>query len=173
MGLIEQSTAPWAAPMFAIPQKTPSSVRLVVDYRWLMAVNVPDPYFRPRIKETLERMDWAQFFSTFDLARGSFQVSLEKTDREKITFLTQFGKFRFKVMPFGLRNAPATFQSHMDCILGEYNEVTNVCINDNSVFSANWDGHLWENFLLQSIIYCQPGEFHVTQPYLQSLYYKS
>ena len=45
-------------------------------------------------------------------------------------------------MPFGFRNAPATFQSHMDCILGELNEFTNVYINDISVFSANWDDHL-------------------------------
>ena len=154
-------------------QRNDDTLRHIRDKAGIKAVSVPDPYFLPRIKETLERMDRAQFFSTFDLARGFFQVSLEKTDREKITFLTQFGKFRFKVMPFGLRNAPATFQRHMDCILGEYNEFTNVCINDNSVFSANWDGHLWENFLLQSIIYCQPGEFHVTHPYLQSLYYKS
>ena len=85
MGLIEQSTAPWAALMFAIPKKTPGSVRLVV---------------------------------------------------------TPFGKFRFKVMPFGLRNAPATFQRLMDCILGELNEFTNVYIDDISVFSANWDDHL-------------------------------
>ena len=45
-------------------------------------------------------------------------------------------------MPFGLRNAPATFQRLMDCILGELNEFTNVYIDDISVFSANWDDHL-------------------------------
>ena len=142
MGLIEQSTAPLAAPMFAIPKKTPSSVRLVVDYRRLNAVTVPDPYYLPRIEDTLERMAQAQFFSTFDLARGFYQVPLEETDRDKTTFLTPFGKFRFKVLPFGLRNAPATFQRLMDCILGELNEFTNVYIDDISVFSANWEDHL-------------------------------
>ena len=45
-------------------------------------------------------------------------------------------------MPFGLRNAPATFQRLMDCILGELNEFTNVYIDDLSVLSANWDDHL-------------------------------
>ena len=53
MGLIEQSIAPWAAPMFAIPQKTPGSVRLVVDYCRLNAVTVPDPYYLPGIEDTL------------------------------------------------------------------------------------------------------------------------
>ena len=83
MDLIEQSTAPRAAPMFTIPQKTPSSVRLVVDYRRLKAVTVPDPDYIPRIEDTLERMAEAQFFSTFDLARGFYQVPLEKTYRTK------------------------------------------------------------------------------------------
>ena len=128
--------------MFAIPQKTPGSVRLVVDYCRLNVVTVPDPYYLPRIEDTLERMARAQFFSTFDLARGFYQVPLEETDRDKTTFLTPFGKFRFKVMPFGLRNSPATFQRLMDCILGELTEFTNVYIDDISVFSANWDDHL-------------------------------
>ena len=133
MGLIEQSTVPWTAPMFAIPKKTLGSVRLVVDYRRLNAVTVPDPYFLPRIEDKLERMAWTQFYSKFDLARGFYQVPLEETDRDKTTFLTPFGKFRFKVMPFGLRNDPATFQRLMDCILGELNEFTNVYIDDISV----------------------------------------
>ncbi len=128
--------------MFAILKKTPSSVRLVVDFRWLKAVTVPDPDYWPRIEDTLERMAQAQFFSTFELARGFDQVPLEETDRDKTTFLTPFEKFRFKVMPFGLQNAQATFQSLMDCILGELNEFTNVCIDDISVFSANRDDHL-------------------------------
>ena len=56
MGLIEQSTSSWAALMFAIPKETPGSVRLVVDYRRLNAVTVPDPYYLTRIEDTLERM---------------------------------------------------------------------------------------------------------------------
>ena len=82
MGLIELSTAPWVAPMFVIPKKTPDSVRLVVDYRQLNAVTVPDPYYLPRIEDMLERMARAQFFSTFDLARSFYQVPLEETDQD-------------------------------------------------------------------------------------------
>ena len=94
MNLIEHSTAPWAAPMFTIPKQTPSSVRLVVDYRRLKAVTVRDPDYLSRIEDTPERMAQAQFFSTFDLIRGFYQVPLEETDRDKTTFLTLFGKFR-------------------------------------------------------------------------------
>ena len=150
--MIEQYTAPWEAPMFAIPKKTPGSVRLVVDYSRLNAVTVPDPYYLTRIEDALERMARAQFFSTFDLARAFYQVPQEETDRDKTTFPTPFGKFRFKVMPFGLRNAPTTFQRLMDCILGELNEFNNVYIDDISVFSANWDDHLKQRDLVLSCL---------------------
>ena len=78
MGLIEQSTALWEAPMFAIPKKTPGSVtktpgsvRLVVDYRRLNAVTVPDPYYLPRIEDTLERMARVQFSQLLTSAKVS------------------------------------------------------------------------------------------------------
>ena len=61
-GLIEPSHSPWAAPMFPVPKKTPGSIRLVVDYRRLNTLTVPDPYFIPRIEETLQAMAAANFF---------------------------------------------------------------------------------------------------------------
>ena len=107
--LIEPSRAPWAAPMFAVSKKSPGSVHLVVEYRRLNTVTTPDPYCIPRIEDILEKMASATYLSTFDLARGFYQVPVEPCDMDKTTFLTPFGKFRFTVIPFGLRNAPATF----------------------------------------------------------------
>ena len=104
--LIEPSRAPLAAPMFAVLKKLPGSVCLVVDYRRLNTVNTPDPYCMPRIKDILEKMASATYFSTFDLARGFYQVSMEPCDMDKTTFLTPFGKFRLSVMPFGLPPPP-------------------------------------------------------------------
>ena len=140
--LIEPSRAPWAAPMFAVPKKSPGSVRLVVDYRCLNTVTTPDPYCMPRIEDILEKMASATYFSTFDLARVFYQVPLEPCDMDKTTFLTPFGKFRFTVMPFGLRNAPATFQRLMDGLLGDLFSFVTVYIDDISVFSLSWMDHL-------------------------------
>ena len=109
-GIIEHSSAPWAAPMFAIPKKTPGQIRLVNDYHRLNAVTVPDPYYQPRVEDVLYGMAEAKIFTILDLAQGFYQIPIPPADRDKTTVVTPFGKFRFTVMPFGLRNAPATFQ---------------------------------------------------------------
>ena len=128
--------------MFAVPKKSPGSVRLVVDYRCLNIVTTPDPYCMPRIEDILEKMASATYFSTFDLARGFYQVPVEPCDMDKTTFLTPFGKFRFTVMPFGLWNAPATFQRLMDGLLGDLFSFVTVYIDAISVFSPSWMDHL-------------------------------
>lgn len=141
-GLIEPSSAPWAAPMFPVPKKTPGEIRLVNDYRRLNSVTLPDPYFQPRIDDTLQKMATAQYFSTFDLARGFYQVPIAPADRDKTTVVTHLGKYRFTVMPFGLKNAPATFQRLMDDLLRDLAEFTNVYIDDVAIFSSTWQDHL-------------------------------
>ena len=138
---IEPSSAPWAAPMFPVPKKQPGEIRLVCDYRRLNVVTVPDPYYQPRVEETLERMATASFFTILDLARGFYQVPIAMEDRDKTTVVTPLGKFRFVVMPFGLRNAPATFQRLMDDLLGSCNSFTNVYIEDVAIFSTDWEDH--------------------------------
>ena len=65
----------------------------------------------------LETLSGAQWFSSLDLASGFWQVELDLKDREKSTFITRFGTYEFAVMPFGLCNAPATFQRLMDTVL--------------------------------------------------------
>ena len=128
--------------MFAVLKKSPGSVRLVVDYRCLNIVTTPDPYCMPRIEDILEKMASATYFSTFDLARGFYQVPVEPCDMDKTTFLTPFGKFRFTVVPFGLRNAPATFQRLMDGLLWHLSSFVTVYIDDISIFSPSWMDHL-------------------------------
>jgi len=56
-----------------------------------------------------ESVGMAKFISTFDLARGYWQIPMEASSREKVAFATPFGLYEFEVMPFGLHNAPATF----------------------------------------------------------------
>ena len=85
-----------------------------MDYRKVNNVTRKDAYPLPRIDTTLDTLAGSQWFSTLDLVSGYWQVEVDETDRHKTAFFTTEGLFQFKVMPFGLCNAPATFQRLMD-----------------------------------------------------------
>ena len=101
-GFIVPSDAPWAAPLFAVPKKN-GQIRLVVDYRQLNNVTVSDPYVFSRIEEIIEFMASSSIFSTLDLAKGYYQVLVDPDSQYKTTFVSQFGKYKFRVMPFRLK----------------------------------------------------------------------
>ena len=115
-GQIEPSDSPWSAPVVLVTKKD-SGTRFCVDYRRLNLATVKDAYPLPRIDDTLDMLAGKQWFSTFDLASGYWQVSLSPDARCKTAFATHSGLFRFRVMPFGLCNAPATFERLLDRVL--------------------------------------------------------
>ena len=88
-----------------------------MDYRKLNAVTRKDAYRLPKIDDTLNTLAGAQWFTTLDLISGYWQVEVREEDREKTAFTTPDGLFEFNLMPFGLCNAPATFQRLMDTVL--------------------------------------------------------
>lgn len=96
----------------------------------------------PRVDEVLESVGSAQFISTLDLARGYWQIPMAKQSQEKTAFTTPYGLFEFCVMPFGLQNAPATFQRMMDDVLRDCQEFTRAYIDDVIVYSSTWEEHL-------------------------------
>ena len=108
-GLIESSTSPWASPIVLVKKKD-GNWRFCVDYRKLNDVTKKDSYPLPRVDDTLDRLAGMQWFSTLDLKSGYWQVEMEAKDKEKTAFTTGNGLWQFKVMPFGLCNAPATFE---------------------------------------------------------------
>ena len=140
-GFIKPSDAPWAAPIFPVPKKTPGKIRLVCDYRCLNAAAILDPYFQPRIEEVLEKLVTASLYMTLDFASGFYQVLRAQDDKDKTTVISPYGKFRFIVMPFWLCNAPATFQWIMDGLLLSHTDYTSVYIDDVGVFSNTWEEH--------------------------------
>ena len=97
--------------------KSDGSTRFCVDYRRLNSLTRKDAYPLPRIDDTLEALSGSKWFTTLDLISGYWQVNLDPRDQEKSAFCTTEGLFEFKVMPFGLCNAPATFMRLMDLVL--------------------------------------------------------
>ena len=97
--------------------KKDGGTRFCVDYRCLNDVTVKDPYRLPRIDDNLYMLAGKKWFSTMDIASGYWQVSLSQDARAKIAFATHSGLFQFQVTPFGLCNAPATFERLMDRVL--------------------------------------------------------
>ena len=108
-GVIESSSSPWSSPIVLV-RKRDGTLRFCVDYRKLNSVTRRDCFPLPRVDDILDSLSDAQWFSTFDLRSGYWQVELNPADREKTAFSTPRGLYQFRVMPFGLCNAPSTFQ---------------------------------------------------------------
>ncbi|XP_070819607.1 uncharacterized protein [Chaetodon trifascialis] len=141
-GVIKESCSPWAAPIVLV-QKKCGAWRFCVDYRKLNNVTHKDAFPLPRIEDSLTSLNQAEWYSTLDLASGYWQVEVEESDKEKTAFTTPFGLFEFERMPFGLCNAPATFQRLMQRCLGEQlTESALVYLDDVIVFSRNFSDHL-------------------------------
>ena len=118
--VIQKSTSPWASGIVMVTKKD-GSKRFCIDYRKLNDITVKDPYPLPRIDSALDQLSGAEWFSCLDLNSGYWQVEVEESDRIKTAFVSRQGLFEFKVMPFGLCNAPATFERLMETVLAGLN----------------------------------------------------
>uniref|UniRef100_A0A5S6Q6P2 RNA-directed DNA polymerase n=1 Tax=Trichuris muris TaxID=70415 RepID=A0A5S6Q6P2_TRIMR len=141
--LIEKSVSPWASRVVPV-RKRDGTLRLCVDYRALNAVTKKDAYPLPRIDEALDAMQGSVWFSTLDLMSGFWQVELEDGSQEKTAFTTHEGLYHFKVLPFGLTGAPATFQRLMEQVLSGLNwKCCVVYLDDVIIFARNYKEHLY------------------------------
>ena len=141
-GQIEPSDSPWSSPVVLVTKKD-GGTRFCVDYRQLNDATTKDDYPLPRIDDTLDMLAGKQWFSTLDLASGYWQVSLSHEARVKTAFATHSGLFQFRVMPFGLCNAPATFERLMDRVLqGLRWSRCLVYLDDIISFGSTFDGAL-------------------------------
>ena len=107
-GIIEENTSPWASPTVMVP-KADGTLRLCTDLRKVNYCTVPDPFPLPRIEDLIDRVGKATYLTKLDMTRGYWQVPLDDPSVPISAFITPFGHFQWSYMPFGLRNAPASF----------------------------------------------------------------
>ena len=172
--VIRPSSSPWASPIVLVPKKD-GSVRFCVDYRKVNDLTRKDAYPLPRVDDTLDTLSGSKWFSTLDLISGYWQVEVAEEDREKTAFCTPDGLFEFKVMPFGLCNAPATFQRLMDMVLGGL-QWTNclVYLDDVIVVGRTFREHLQNlrsvfSRLSTAGLKLQPKKCHLCSPQVEFL----
>ena len=140
--VIIPSQSPWSSPI-VLAMKPDGSIRFCVDYRKLNDITKKDAYPLPRINDTLDLLRGSSWYSTIDLASGFWQVGLDPDASEKSAFCIPNGLYQFKRMPYGLCNAPATFQRLMERVLGGLNwEICLLYIDDIIVFSTDFPQHV-------------------------------
>ncbi|UYV66747.1 hypothetical protein LAZ67_4002754 [Cordylochernes scorpioides] len=142
MGVVQPSESPWASPVVLVRKKD-GFVRFCVDYRGLNKMTKKDVYPLPRVDDALDCLRGANIYSTIDFKAVYWQIGIDEADREKTAFITPDGLFEFKVMPFGLCKAPATFERMMDNLLKGLRWTICLCyLDDVVIFANNFPDHL-------------------------------
>lgn len=141
-GAIRPSASPWASPLTLVPKKD-GTTRVCVDYRRLNEFTVKDRHPLPRVDDMLEAMRGACYFTSLDAASGYWQIPIADRDVSKTAFVCTEGQFEWLVMPFGLCNAPATYQRMMQDILSGFLFQFCVCyLDDILIYSKTFEDHI-------------------------------
>jgi hypothetical protein len=142
VGLIRPNYIEFGSPIIFV-RKAYSSLRLCIDYRGLNEVTRKDAYPLPRVDDTLDELKDANLYTHLDLAYGFWQVRVRDKDIHKTAFQTPSGLMEWVAMPFGLCNAPATFQRMMNDILRDFlHKFVTVYLDDVCIYNRLLQEHL-------------------------------
>ena len=144
--VIAPSKSPWSSPVVLV-RKRDGTLRFCVDYRVLNSGTKPDLFPLPRINDLLYQLGKSKCFTTLDLASGYWQIKVHENSQEKTAFITHQGLYEFRVMLFGVMNAPAVFQHLMQRVLhgiqsDSSKEFVSVYLDNVIVFSESLHDHV-------------------------------
>ncbi len=141
LGVIEPSESPWAAPAFIVYRN--NKPRMVIDYRKLNSLVIPDEFPLPKQDDMMQALSGAQWLTTLDALSGFTQLIVHENSREKLAFRCHRGLWQFTRMPFGYRNGPSVFQRVMQNVLAPFLWIfALVYIDDIVIFSKTFEDHL-------------------------------
>lgn len=152
-GKVQRSSSSYASPAFLVGKKD-GSLRMVIDYRKLNDITLVEPHPIPRMDTLLDGIRSPRYFSVIDLKGAYHHIRMNPSDIAKTAFVTPDGHFEWKVMPFGLKNAPATFARYMNEFVRKYQlKNTIVYFDDILIATANLESHLGTlELLFQALI---------------------
>ncbi|GBG79220.1 hypothetical protein CBR_g29271 [Chara braunii] len=141
-GWIRPSVSPYGSPVLFVLKKG-GTLRMCIDYRGLNAITLKNAEPLPRIDDLLDRVQGCRYFSKIDLKSRYHQIAIRPEDQHKTAFQTRYGLYEVVVMPFGLCNAPGTFQHAMNKIFHDYfDKFVIVYLDDVLIFSTTVEEHV-------------------------------
>lgn len=169
-GLAVPSSSAWSSPCLLVP-KSDGTQRFCTDYRKVNAVTKPDSFPLPLMEDCIDKVGSARFVTKLDLLKGYWQVPLTERAAEISAFVTPDDFLNYRVMAFGLRNAPATFQRLMNKVLKGVHSCK-AYLDDIVIYSNTWDEHLktlsivfdrlLKSSLTLNLVKCEFGKATVT-----------
>ena len=142
--VVEECESPWASALVPVLKKD-GSTRWAVDYRPLNKATIKDSYPLPSISENLEKLQGSQVFSTLDAAGAYHCVPVEASSRPLLAFITPFGLYTFKRMPFGASNSGPCYARFMEMLVSKLKSPWTLCyLDDMMVHTLTMAQHLEE-----------------------------
>ena len=139
-GVIQSSDSPYASPIVLVKKKD-GKVRFCIDFRKINILTVGDAGFIPDQDQLFAKLHKAKYFTKFDMTKGYWQIGIVKECQKYTAFQAGGGLYEFTRMPFGLKNAPATFNRMMEKLLGHRTDVV-FYFDDITIFHDDWESHL-------------------------------
>ncbi|GFO29326.1 reverse transcriptase [Plakobranchus ocellatus] len=140
MGVIEPSNSPYSSPIVLV-KKPDSTNRFCIDFRRLNGKTIMDKETIPNQEDLFVKLSKASIFSKIDLTKGYWQIPMDDSSKQYTAFQTPIGLMRWKFMPFGLSNAPATFARTMRLLLDGIPNVISY-FDDILIYTQDWISHL-------------------------------